>query len=413
MATTTFLDWCQRHGIQRFGIVAAEVTEGERGLVATRQIHAGDLVLKVPGELLMSTQSARRDPDLRGLLSRGAQELTPTQVLTVHLLREMSKVMCSGARGSFWGPYLSQLPREYQDLRHFSAHEADLMQFPWGLQAFQASMQEAEVAWGRCRNALRQLRLGTKWRSRKAWWWATSTLSSRTMFVPWDSAGALTPLGDLLNYRHPTPPFTPLELLGARHLVSDLPGGQEWGDGVYDKDAAEYHLFARSDYQPGEQVFMCYGAHTNLQLLEHYGFVLWDNPHDIVPLQRSSLELNDGESMSAAECYIHSNGAPSWGVLRAMRLHFGRHSTLNAQRALAGEPIAAAEERLVMEKIVQLCQQTLDSVETSLAEDEELLLQQTDAGGCCGTLALRWRMSQKKILVRCINVAQEHLNTLE
>lgn len=413
MASPGFLDWCQRHGIQGLGVAAAEVTEGGRGLVATRPIQAGDVVLKVPGTLLMSTRSARRDPVLKALLSRGGQELSPMQVLTVHLLHEMSKMMYNKAGGSFWGPYLSQLPREYHDLRHFSAHEAGMLQFPWGVQAFQENVQQTEAAWVRCRNVLRQLRLGTKWRSRKAWWWATSTLSSRTMFVPWDSAGALTPLGDLLNYRHPTPPFTPLELLGAKCLASGLPGGQEWGDGVYNKDTAEYHLFARSDYLPGEQVFMCYGAHTNLQLLEHYGFVLGDNPHDMLPLQRSSLGLNDGGSISAPECYIHANGAPSWAVLLALRLHFGGHATLNAQRALAGEPIAAAEERLVMEKIVQLCQQTLDSVETSLEEDEQQLLQQTGAGECCGTLALHWRISQKKILLRCIDVATEHMGSLD
>ena len=32
----------------------------------------------------------------------------------------------------------------------------------------------------------------------------------------------------------------------------------------------------------GEQVYLCYGRHSNLELLELYGFVLEDNPHDEV-----------------------------------------------------------------------------------------------------------------------------------
>ena len=38
----------------------------------------------------------------------------------------------------------------------------------------------------------------------------------------------------------------------------------------------------------GEQVYLCYGAHTNLELLELYGFVLDENPHDKVGLSTES-----------------------------------------------------------------------------------------------------------------------------
>jgi len=55
-------------------------------------------------------------------------------------------------------------------------------------------------------------------------------------------------------------------------------------------------------YARGQQVFLCYGAHTNLELLEHYGFLLQDNPHDTVLLppellcseERQSGVLNGG-----------------------------------------------------------------------------------------------------------------------
>lgn len=48
-----------------------------------------------------------------------------------------------------------------------------------------------------------------KWCSLKAWLWAASTVCSRTMHVPFCSAGALTPFGDLHNYHSPPPPHYP------------------------------------------------------------------------------------------------------------------------------------------------------------------------------------------------------------
>ncbi len=51
--------------------------------------------------------------------------------------------------------------------------------------------------------------LPKKWCSLKAWLWASSTVCSRTMHVPYSSAGALTPFGDLHNYHSPPPPHYP------------------------------------------------------------------------------------------------------------------------------------------------------------------------------------------------------------
>ena len=51
------------------------------------------------------------------------------------------------------------------------------------------------------------------------------------------------------------------------------------GDGHFDEADAVYRLVSRRRYEAGDQVFLCYGRHTNLELLEHYGFMLDDNPH--------------------------------------------------------------------------------------------------------------------------------------
>ena len=59
----------------------------------------------------------------------------------------------------------------------------------------------------------------------QAWLWAASTLSSRTMYVPFDEAGALTPFGDLHNYAPPPPPYTPSLTAAPRHARDSRGGG--------------------------------------------------------------------------------------------------------------------------------------------------------------------------------------------
>lgn len=47
----------------------------------------------------------------------------------------------------------------------------------------------------------------------------------------------------------------------------DLGHGGPAGDGQFDEASREYRLHARGPVRHGDQVFLCYGVHTNLQLL--------------------------------------------------------------------------------------------------------------------------------------------------
>lgn len=107
-------------------------------------------------------------------------------------------------------------------------------------------------------------------------------------------------------------------------------------------------------YSPGDQVFLCYGRHPNLDLLELYGFMLDDNPHEEAalpvqllqqalhqalqrqhqqqqgerqwrrqhmnhPQQQQQAGFSCGLDVDAADCFIHVNGQPSWQLLKALR----------------------------------------------------------------------------------------------
>ena len=49
--------------------------------------------------------------------------------------------------------------------------------------------------------------------------------------------------------------------------MCDLQSELVSGEGVWDESKREYQFWARAPYLKGQQVFMCYGLYTNLELM--------------------------------------------------------------------------------------------------------------------------------------------------
>ena len=209
-------------------------------------------------------------------------------------------------------------------------------------------------------------------------------------------------------------------------------------------------------------MFLCYGRHTNLELLQHYGFVLPDkaNPPDTAALPPQLLPVavrqqlaraaadshagntgssmgsgNDGdlqEGPAAAACYLHASGAPSWGLLRALRLGCATSAERRSSSylALQDQAISAGSERGAFEGIKAACEAALAALPTTLQQDEQQLQQlaqeqqqqqaarQQDA---CGSsqqaaerlaVALEWRLGYKRTLQRGIVLCDAVLATM-
>ena len=185
-------------------------------------------------------------------------------------------------------------------------------------------------------------------------------------------------------------------------------------------DEDEYCIYARTDYQPGEEIFLCYGRYTNLELLEHYGFVLQGedhvNPHDtaILPVTvLSETVLAQLQSMGGIEPSIHANGNPSWQFLRALRLA----ALTPAQRKIKSSAIVLDQkaddesEIWVMKTLIKACQEALNGLPTTLKQDEQML----KAGGfeTAGLeVVVQWRVGYKKILSKTIEICSKVLKNL-
>jgi hypothetical protein len=273
-------------------------------------------------------------------------------------------------------------------------------------------------SWGRVQGLMEGIRLPKKLRTHSAYLWAHQTLTSRTMFLPTDSAGCLTPFGDLFNYCPPPPPFTPRDVFSSaatqeREVLEDgsISVG---GDGHL--DIGHYLIIARQNYETGQQVLLCYGAHTNLELLTYYGFLLDSNPHDKVQIPLDQLRFQkDKTRIKQSESFIHADGCPSWqllNVLRVMALDMPQHRDLLVIEA--GERSSWADDLRAMGILKGICLGILKSFKSSLKDNQGLKDDEEEHKAVGGetnkdgleerrTLAMKWRFSIKSILIKCIH----------
>ena len=86
------------------------------------------------------------------------------------------------------------------------------------------------------------------------------------MYVPWDEAGCLCPVGDLFNYAAPEgESFNAVDVLSFPSHASlndelellEEQRDSQWAltDGGFEENASAYCFYARENYRKGEQVF--------------------------------------------------------------------------------------------------------------------------------------------------------------
>lgn len=416
---------------------------GGRGLAALRDIKKGELILSVPKSALITSETLLMKDCKLSLAVSTHSSLSSTQILTVCLLYEMGK-----GKSSQWHPYFLQLPRSYDTLATFGQFEMQALQVDDAIWAAEKARFKAETDWKEAATLMEEVEVKPKLLTFRAWLWASATISSRTMHVPWDDAGCLCPVGDFFNYAAPEE-----ELLGSDDLTAQL---QRLTDGGYEDDVAAYCFYAKKNYNIGEQVLLSYGTYTNVELLEHYGFLLNENQNDKVFISLEN-DIYSSSSWPKDSLYIHQNGKPSFALLSALRIW----ATPPNQRrsvghtAYSGSQLSAENEVIVMEWIAKKCHGILKSLPTSIKEDSLLLLtidkmhdyyssgkpQYVLSASCpevcafleandlhngeCGAelfkktkramdkwnLAIQWRRGYKRTLVDCISYCSDIINS--
>ena len=182
-----------------------------------------------------------------------------------------------------------------------------------------------------------------------------------------------------------------------------------------------FSLSTQNVYEPGDQFFVSYGALGNDELLQYYGFVEENNPHDTYRLSGFAAGLGASEAQRAQ--------LAEWGVLEAVdALEVDRSGPVDADAQaglrylLAGGPGGGAPGRDLedfraepgtppdlgaLDAISAACRRELDGAFATSLEQDVALLKSIDSlkkSGGLGELqsarrtALQYRIGKKRLL---------------
>lgn len=243
-----------------------------RGLMATRGISVGDVLISIPQQVLVTCSDVLRDAELRKYFQDSQSKLRAMEILSFFLLYH--KYL---GDNSDWKPYLDSLPEDYTVPAYCSKREIDI--FPEFLRSH-VTKQEEDV--DQCYINIQKILLGNSKTEQVfsslciddvKWGWFT--VNTRAVFlknknpaslIADEDICALAPYLDLLNHSY----------------------SAQVTAGINEKNEC-YEIISQVTYGPFEQVFINYGPHDNIKLYVEYGFILPDNPHNFVPLSLDEI----------------------------------------------------------------------------------------------------------------------------
>lgn len=476
--TSALSDWAKSSSIKFSGVEVSSTSAGGLGLVATRDLKPGDVLVEVPTAMAVSVQSpGDYNPDVEALLSEDKNAYRDAAwwaQLSVQL-NIFDKISNTNRDGVDMKPWMDSLPRAFNTPIHWPDSARDELQYGHILDAVRVqettwkdeydkimsgagptsplrAMSYDDFVWG-CECA----------RSR-----AFSGSYSGSAFNPAPYAFTLLLVAVYLGFNLGTieqaangaavvfcgsilKDFVLPKLLKQRRYVicpyidmANHVGTREKGDVAFEYFANGYSIALKDTLSKGSELFISYGARSNDQLLQYYGFVEQNNPHDVyvMPpirdwdiealeeacgrkfssgrlekldraglLGRNSIEKNVGDGESAANeaggVVITRAGGIDPAIMQALRALVSNDKEWEA----AGEAIGnfAAEfsggqdnervARLAARRAIEL---ELESKPSSLEDDEELIKKLVSSKSLVSSdeekLALMFRVEKKKLL---------------
>ena len=148
-----------------------------------------------------------------------------------------------------------------------------------------------------------------------------------------------------------------------------------------------FRVTARTDYQPGAQVFLSYGSLTNWDAVEHYGYVPQANPCDTAPVTTVAAVLPRA-GVSAADAFFHANGSPSWRLLAAARTATAPRGS-DKGRVAAGLAASAAGDAAALRALAAVARAARAALPPR---------QQAPPGRPAAAVAVAWRREYEAVL---------------
>ncbi|CEF98036.1 SET domain [Ostreococcus tauri] len=328
-----FTSWCASKSIELNGVAVGKDRASGRGCVATRDLSVGEVVVRVPDEVVLTTETSSVRTELDAFVGDDGVESPrlEKELLVIAVMCEMLR----GEKNSEWGAYL-RVVREGAENGHsilawddeqaealegtdtwFDAYENDdegldlptMTDEHWEHVVRLFFERNPELARGMDEDELRELHFA-----------ATAMVAGYSFTLGDDEIQGMVPFWDMLNHAPPC--------AASVRLNHDPKRGLQ--------------MITVREVKKGEEVFNTYGPLRNAELLRRYGFVLARNPHggttvgldevieaammanpdlyEELPLRLAWLESRGlADEELSTRFFVHQTGRPSHELLITMR----------------------------------------------------------------------------------------------
>ncbi|XP_051782244.1 SET domain-containing protein 4 isoform X1 [Erpetoichthys calabaricus] len=356
--------WLKLRGFTSCHLLPASFPDTGRGLMTTKELQAGDLIISLPESCLLTTSTVLKSY-MGDYIKRWKPPVSPLLALCVFLIAELH----FGTQ-SDWKPYIDSLPKTFDCAAYLPANITDLLPEPLRGKAKdqRVVVEELYLSSRKFFHSLQPLfteKIDDIF-TLDALRWAWSSVNTRTVYMKNTQSKflsrdvdvyALAPYLDLLNHSSTT------QVTAAFNLNTRC-----------------YEIKAESRWQRYEQVFICYGPHDSQRLLLEYGFVLKRNPHSVVYVTEDVLQscmTNKDNLVTQKFCYLKENNflenltfgcdGPSWRLMTALKLLcLGPDDYSTWKQVLLGGPVSVENERMSFRLAQSVCNYLLHANNKSL-----------------------------------------------
>ncbi|XP_051470793.1 SET domain-containing protein 4 isoform X2 [Apus apus] len=362
--------WLKDRGFEDSNLRPAEFRDTGRGVMTTKALQTGDLIISLPEKCLLTTATVLSSC-LGEYIMKWKPPVSPLIALCTFLIAEKH-----AGEKSLWKPYLDVLPETYTCPVSLEHDIVNLLPQPLRKKALEqrTTVHELYMSSKAFFSSLQPLfaeNTGTIF-NYSALEWAWCTINTRTIYMKHSQREcfslepdvyALAPYLDLLNH-------SPNVQVRA----------------AFNEQTRSYEIWTNSQCKKYEEVFISYGPHDNQRLLLEYGFVAIDNPHSSVyvssdtllryfpPLDKQrSAKLSILKDHDFLDNLTFGWDGPSWRLLTALKLlSLGADEFTCWRRTLLGDVISARNEQQTLSITAKICHFLIEETQHVLLQISQL-----------------------------------------
>ncbi|KAM6382788.1 SET domain-containing protein 4 isoform 1-T8 [Alca torda] len=362
--------WLKDRGFEDSNLRPAQFWDTGRGLMTTKALQAGDLVISLPEKCLLTTGTVLSSC-LGEYIKKWKPPVSPLIALCTFLIAEKH-----AGEKSLWKPYLDVLPKTYTCPVCLEHDVVSLLPEPLRKKAQEqrTTVHELYMSSKAFFSSLQPLfaeNTGTIF-NYSALEWAWCTINTRTIYMKHSQREcfslepdvyALAPYLDLLNH-------SPNVQVKA----------------AFNEQTRSYEIRTNSQCKKYKEVFICYGPHDNQRLLLEYGFVAMNNPHSSVYVSSDTLlkyfppldkQRNAKISILKDHDFLENLtfgwDGPSWRLFTALKLlSLGADEFTSWRRTLLGDVISARNEQQTLTITAKICHFLIEETQHALLQISQL-----------------------------------------